>query len=60
MGVFYPKMEQEPSRGICYGCRHPELGKAGHCNGTGHLEGDKGGWPGFVCTCECVPKAAPQ
>jgi hypothetical protein len=47
---------KEPSQGLCYGCRHvgdKRFSATGHCNGTGHLEGNAQ-WPGFICTCYCV------
>jgi hypothetical protein len=61
MGVFYEKAaKREPSRGICYGCRHAgdkyfstsDFSTHGHCCGKGDLDATDI-WPGFVCTCDC-------
>lgn len=48
----------EPSRGICYGCRHADDERPDcrtmHCLGTGDLTPTpEVRWPGFVCLCSC-------
>jgi hypothetical protein len=50
----------EPSRGLCYGCRHADDAEHSteHCHGTGHLEPTpEYRWAGFVCICECCQSA---